>query len=440
MPQQTMSHQTMPQHNIPEQQASSRAGLFSPSPGEIPRGPQPFSPGACTSSPNLPVPLPSVPSPNLPQPSPLPRTTTSGQKPIRIRTPAQVQKDTPAEVLLSIARDSFPLGPLNMDHDGLLQQIKHFSTNTHIGGGGFGVTKDGHDGNPNGTTTHGKRVRFSCNQKGASKFSCLWSIIYEWTTCGWMGVKYHGAHDRVNPSSATLPKLPAHELLQTQAEVSVSSSGRFIPIELHEVGRTLAAVCTPILVHEGLQKEAKKRGIDHNTWNAKDVSTMFPSDSSVGNDFDAYGLIERLERNRSELGLEYRATVDKSSHLNKIFVEIHGAREDWAVGQENNVLLFDPTHSTNRYGLKLCFFVTVGCTGQTVVLAFTLLKHESVADMKWSFQCFADIFRTPPATLLTDGCTSRCNLSTSLHARLNGFNTPRPFMLWSCCCSANPLH
>ena len=86
-----------------------------------------------------------------------------------------------------------------------------------------------------------------------------------------------------------------------------------------------------------------------------------------------------------------------------VCAQVDEARSEWAHCGNDNVLLFDPTHSTNRYGMKLCFFVTVGCSGQSVVLAFCLIKHEDVNDILWAFRKFAEVFRFPPATLFTDG-------------------------------------
>ena len=329
---------------------------------------------------------------NLPLP-PMPPSGVQrdGRKAIKIRTPDEVlSSDGVAEVHRALELDAFPIGPLQIDSDSLFGELKLISINPHVGGGSFGITRDGYDGFKDGTTKHGSRPRFSCSRKGKDR--CLCSLAYEWTTDGWMGVKYHSAHERIDEANPPGPRVHAHNLEQSTIAVSTHTSGRAVPPVLHELGRQLAAVCTPIQVHEGLQKEAKRRGLDHKTWNYKDVLSAFPVDAS-SKDFDAEGLIERLEENKREKGLEYKATVDGSRHLDKLFVEIDEARKEWALGGKENVLLFDPTHSTNRYGLKLCFFVTVGGTGQTVVLAFALIKHENIADISWAFRKFAEIFR-----------------------------------------------
>ena len=49
-------------------------------------------------------------------------------------------------------------------------------------------------------------------------------------------------------------------------------------------------------VHEGLQKEAKRRDLDHTTWDLSDVAKTFPIDQSNGGDFDVEGLVELMAR------------------------------------------------------------------------------------------------------------------------------------------------
>ena len=137
----------------------------------------------------------------------------------------------------------------------------------------------------------------------------------------------------------------------THSAVSLNRSGRYIPGELYDCGRLLAEVCNTVQIHEGLQKEAKKRGLDHTTWDVSDVRREFPCDLGNGSDFDAAGLVEHLETRKIQKGLDYFATVDRTSHLNKIFVELSGARSEWATclssdGQSSsNVLLFDPLNT-----------------------------------------------------------------------------------------------
>ena len=129
-------------------------------------------------------------------------------------------------------------------------------------------------------------------------------------------------HRIVDSEDLGLGKETAHSLDLSVNATRVNATGRAIPSELWDLGYKLATVCTPIQIHEGLQQEAKRLGLDHTTWEYMDVYNKFPVDLSRDNDFDAAGLIEKLEQNFREKGLEYKATVDATRHLNKLFVEV----------------------------------------------------------------------------------------------------------------------
>ena len=279
--------------------------------------------------------------------------------------------------------------------------------NCHLGGGGWCVTFGGTDS----LSTHGIRIRFVCDkkgQKGNKACGCLWTIYYEWSTEGWVLQRYpHHQHHKQTSSAKVEPKTfeVSHGLIQPEcaAELRTSSTGRLIPTELHDYARSLAHFCTPAQVHRGLQREAKLRNIDPNLWEYDDVLRQFPSDLSISDDFDATGLIEMLENRNEESGLKYFCRAGAAGHINKLFVELEEGRSDYARCGKLNTILFDPTHGTNRYGLKLCCFVTVGCTGQTVILALALIQHETVSDIEWAFRCFHQVFGFPPLVLKTDG-------------------------------------
>ena len=85
-----------------------------------------------------------------------------------------------------------------------------------------------------------------------------------------------------------------------------------------------------------------------------------------------------------------------------LFFELPGAKATWAKGGDTNVLLFDPTHGTNRYKMKLCSFTTVGENSATECLAVALLLSESTDMFVWAFRCFTEVFRVPPTCFFTD--------------------------------------
>ena len=64
--------------------------------------------------------------------------------------------------------------------------------------------------------------------------------------------------------------------------------------------------------------------------------------------------------------------------------------------------MFDTKHGTNTHKLKLGCFCTVGPSGNTVVLAASLVAAESEASFTWVFTCFLLALRFAPAVIFTD--------------------------------------
>ena len=65
-------------------------------------------------------------------------------------------------------------------------------------------------------------------------------------------------------------------------------------------------------------------------------------------------------------------------------------------------MLLDATHGTNRYNYKLACFTTVNSSGQTVILAATLLQTEDQDSYTWCLECFMEVFRKKPMAFFTD--------------------------------------
>ena len=78
--------------------------------------------------------------------------------------------------------------------------------------------------------------------------------------------------------------------------------------------------------------------------------------------------------------------------------------------------LFDPTHGTNVYDFSLCIFTSVGEHGQSVMLAFAVIKSQSVEYFLWAFKCFHACFKVSPFSIFTD---RDANIVTAL-AKLRG--------------------
>ena len=173
-----------------------------------------------------------------------------------------------ADSLKAAREHMFPVGPLWISEEKLMERVRRVATNLDFGGGGWGISNNGHD--PIGPRmAHGLRKLIACHHKGsksASGLGCLWRITYEWSTEGWVLFHYQPHHWRIDPQDPTKQtRVTSHPLLHDKAHLMASASGRHIPIELHELGRQLAVVCPPRAVHDGthdgLMNEAVRRNI-----------------------------------------------------------------------------------------------------------------------------------------------------------------------------------
>jgi hypothetical protein len=66
-------------------------------------------------------------------------------------------------------------------------------------------------------------------------------------------------------------------------------------------------------------------------------------------------------------------------------------------------VLFDTKHGTNRYGLRLGCFTTVGRDGGTVLLATAMMTNEDQESFEWAFLQFKRFFGVQPHCMFTDG-------------------------------------
>ena len=166
--------------------------------------------------------------------------------------------------------DGFDIGPFKCDRDALKEQVKRVALNPSLGGGAFRITFGGQERG----TRHGVRERFVCDKKGyncSKGCGCLWDIVYEDSTDGWVLQRYpHLQHHMKqievrDDDGQIIPKnlrtevslVVAHLLIQpdSMAEIRTTSAGRQIPQELREIGVLLSKICTPAQTHHGLQHE-----------------------------------------------------------------------------------------------------------------------------------------------------------------------------------------
>ena len=125
-----------------------------------------------------------------------------------------------------------------------------------------------------------------------------------------------------------------------------------------------------------------------------------------------------------EQGFMYRSYQNSEGQITRVFFEVDDAIEEWSRCADN-VLLFDTKFGTNRVGMKLGLFCTVGHTGQTVILAACLVEHEDYESFHWAFSAVGDLLRMPPTVFMTDGDPAISRAVKSLSGDLAWFSTAR---------------
>ena len=310
----------------------------------------------------------------------------------QLRTPAEARKAS--NLNMELVPPGFPMGPLPCKRDALAKHVNLFTTNVHTAGGGHSVSSCRVRYNK----TIGDRAGVSCTQRPrkGGQHGCGWHIAYEETTEGWVLVHYAPHADAPHCPSANQH---SHHLEASAAVMRATAHGRSIPPELADIMDVMNHAGSSVAeIDRVLEDRRRSLGLDR-TWTKDDVYRQTAS-TAAEKSLDATNLLKQLDERKESTGLSYYARNNSNGVLSMVFVELKHGFEDWAVGGEENVLLFDPTWGTNNAGFKLCCFSTVSSTGQTVILAFALLMEETQLMFEWAFRCFADVFRDSTAHFL----------------------------------------
>ena len=245
----------------------------------------------------------------------------------------------------------------------------------------------------NSTCGTKRKIQCTCDATGRTH-QCSWWVKYEYTVEGWVLYNYAGAIHS------------PHTLLTSRAHCNAVTGGCHFPekfggIDVLELGTLLGASGLPAKTINHIFCSAARSHSLEMTWNYKMVYDKFVN-VGVDHQFDASGYLKLLVQRERSAGLRYFADTDVHGSLDRVFVEMPRALHTWALGGRNNVLLVDPTHGTNRYGMKLTMFISITESGSTVILAYMIHHREDVADVLWGFECFDLLFIIAPRTIFTD--------------------------------------
>ncbi len=116
---------------------------------------------------------------------------------------------------------------------------------------------------------------------------------------------------------------------------------------------------------------------------------------------DTTGFIQHLQHSKDEEGLDFSYVNNEEGVLCLCFNVFKDAVKLFSDG--GRPVLFDTKHGTNRYGLRLGCFTTVGRDGGTVLLATAMMAQENQEAFEWAFLQFKTFFGAQPHCMFTDG-------------------------------------
>lgn len=175
---------------------------------------------------------------------------------------------------------------------------------------------------------------------------------------------------------------------RTDAEQRASGQ-MHVPSEFKKVALTMRqGYLSTAKINNVLKTNALNDGVDI-TWNWKHLDHLLNKElGNLGPNADARGVLEWLTRRRESYGLYGEFTTDRFGCLNRLYFEVEGAKERWTRSRDGKMVIFDSTHGTNEYGMKVACFVTLDREGRTQLLGVSILQREDTPSFAWAYLQF----------------------------------------------------
>ena len=328
-------------------------------------------------------------------PEPAAAAAAAAQPRVKLRTP---------EELSAARRDDFqlplgcPAGPCDTD-TALLLLVRSYANDVNTAGGSFNVTFA--KGVEVGNSRRGPQHAICCSELvSGTKAHCGWGGKFEQTTEGWMWYSFH-AHSGGDGRPAATAEGHSHPLKVTMAERLARAGTRSIPDDLKDDARAMAASGSSITaVFNFMKLKVTQRG-ETVAFVARDVRSLV-STTTGERYWDVTKFAETLQSRKVDLGLDYWIKLNAEGEMTCAFAVMAGGLEAYAVGGNDNVVIFDTKHGTNMHKYKLGCFVGISSTGATKIFAMSIVASEDTESFEWVFMCFLNAFRIEPRVLFTD--------------------------------------
>ena len=125
----------------------------------------------------------------------------------------------------------------------------------------------------------------------------------------------------------------SHALVQSEHEIRLGSTGRYLPAAYAAQAQAMADVQMPVpLIHEYLTNQAKRDPeLRHPTWSIQDIRDIIRSRGN--NEWDATNLVQLLIDRRDQMGFTFDVRsrqAESYAEIDKFFVEVDMGFEEYA--------------------------------------------------------------------------------------------------------------
>ena len=258
----------------------------------------------------------------------------------------------------------------------------------------LGVFKCRGDGGRLAHPKRGRRYFVRCSRGMTQKLACPFKLVYERAEDGFLYLQSANISHAEGCRNQTAT--PAERL---------AAGDHHIPPHLIEIGVSLrqSGISTG-QVNRHLMDVAQREGMEAPTWRYDHLLRALDKHLPDAGVHDTEGVLKWLFDRDEHHGLYSAWDTNADSQLTRLFYVVDGALDEWARAAGGmRLTLFDTTHNTNVYGMRLGCFTASNSENQAVLLAVSLVNREDAQSFEWVYEQFKKAFGTEPDTILTDG-------------------------------------
>ena len=262
-----------------------------------------------------------------------------------------------------------------------------------------------------GTSLSGPKQLLECTGSLTNKCRCTFKIRYELVTNSETFVWYIFSIVDTHASHSWNPT-------ESKAQILSNANNRSVPNDLKNTALLMYNRNIPVADIYGVLIDILKSRNEAAQFLKEDIYNMCRRELGDQTIFDASNVLQYLESRKCDFNLPFNYQVIDGK-LSSLFVVLNPGLKYLKLSL--NILFFDTTFNTNKWGAKLGLFTTVSASGATILLGLCLISGEETSEkFIWAFERFLYYFHVP-SVVMTDSCLKIAAAinSTSLAASLH---------------------